>query len=69
MKKYPWDQEKEIDWDAPWPDIANQYADRYFESTNNLIDYYFKAQILKMACIAGWCISAILFICLVVVTQ
>lgn len=69
MKKYPWDQEKDIDWDAEWPEIANQYADRYFDVTEKLIVHYFRAENMKVLCITGWIFSAILFGCLVVVTK
>jgi hypothetical protein len=69
MSKYPWDQDKEIDWSADPVQIAKQYAHRYHDSTDKLIDYYFAAKALKMLCIAGWSIAAILFFCLVVVSQ
>jgi hypothetical protein len=69
MKKYPWEQETEIDWDAEWPEIANQYADRYYDATSKLISHYFRAEYLRASSIAGWSMSAILFFCLVVISQ
>lgn len=69
MKKYPWSDNKEIDWEADPLSIANQYADRYYDATYKLIHHYFRAESLKVLCIAGWVLSAILFFCLAVVSQ
>ena len=42
--KYPWDDDKQIDWSMPWSDIAQAYADKFFDAQENLIEYYFKAK-------------------------
>jgi hypothetical protein len=37
MKKYPWDDEVEIDWSQDWQGIVSQYQDRYFYAKDKLI--------------------------------
>lgn len=66
MIKYPWDHEKEIDYDQPWSDIADQYMERSFSVTNKFIDYYFKAEMIKVAGYTGWAVAAILLFVLLV---
>lgn len=60
MKKYPWTPEEEINWLQPMDKVFDQYMTRYFDLREKFIDYYFKAEIIKMLCITGWLLFAIL---------
>lgn len=66
--KYPWDDDIEIDWGAGWQDIALRYQDKFFQSKQRLIEYYFASKGWKAGCILGRTISALLAYCLFVVT-
>lgn len=68
MKKYPWEDGIEIDWNQDWPKILEAYMDKYFGASEKLIEHYFKAKMWKSAAIAGWAVSATLLYCLMVVT-
>lgn len=68
MKKYPWDDEVEMDWSQDWQGILSQYQDRYFNAKDKLIGEYFRAERFKICCITGWSFAAILFYCLVAVS-
>lgn len=69
MKKYPWEYKEEIDFKKSWPDIASQYMERSHDITKKFIDFYFRVEVMKIACYAGWYMSAILGFCLLVVTK
>jgi hypothetical protein len=68
MKKYPWEREEKINWQAGWDKIAIQYQGRYFKMVDLFIDNYFACKLWKAGCITGWSIAAILAYCLFVVT-
>lgn len=68
MMKYPWDDQKPIDWSKPWQDIAVAYQDKFFEAQNHLIDYYFARDKWRAFGILGWVIAALLAYCLFAVT-
>jgi len=66
--KYPWDDDKQIDWSKSWQEITVDYQDKYFKANKSLIDYYFTSKLWKMGCIAGWVIALTFAYCLFVVT-
>jgi hypothetical protein len=69
MNKYPWDKHKEIDWDKDWQSITKQFSDKYYESVDDLIDWYFKAKMYKMGFIVFGIISALLLYMLITVAK
>jgi hypothetical protein len=62
--KYPWDENKEIDFSKSIGEIANQYQDRCHKTRLLLIDYYFISKLWKAGCIASWIISLNFAYCL-----
>jgi hypothetical protein len=62
MKKYPWDEKKEIDFTKPVSDIAEQYRLRSIDMTDKLIDEYFLRKILGLLALTGWILCVLLLI-------
>ena len=62
MKKYPWDEKKEIDFTKPMSDIAEQYRLRSVDLTDKLIDEYFGRKILGWLALTGWVFCVLLLI-------
>lgn len=60
MKKYPWDNEKEINWLTSYEEIVGQQTDRYYDLRERFVDYYFSNKIYRIVCIYGWGFSSIL---------